>query len=300
MELIGFIHGRDENMQKNGMFRLAMFGGYNKEDVNNYIQTMENDMETVKLKSKKENTELKVELQKVRGDKEELEKKLEQYQKQEREDETEQEKNIEMPQHIQEEVERLKKENTKLKELLLDTKAEKARILEEKKKIQEKLTQAKDVKTNEERSQQLENEIRILKEKKEQYEEDYCAIAKVLEDARKSAQSMEEDAKKRAEELIAKAQRESDFLRENLKIHVDKDLEDKGIRLMAAKYKIESYRREINDTQQKLYNLYTDMGKMVENMPQRLEQLWEGDTYFQIPLQGESSEHEEHHKETDH
>ena len=56
---------------------------------------------------------------------------------------------------------------------------------------------------------------------------------------------------------------------------MDKELEDRGIRLMAAYYKIDDYRKEIDSVQQKLYNLSSDPGKMVDGMPQRLEQLWE-------------------------
>ena len=51
---------------------------------------------------------------------------------------------------------------------------------------------------------------------------------------------------------------------------------------MAAKYKIETYRKEINSTQQKLYTLYSDMGKLVEGMPQSLEQLWNETAYPDI------------------
>lgn len=56
---------------------------------------------------------------------------------------------------------------------------------------------------------------------------------------------------------------------------MDKELEDRGIRLMAAYYKIDDYCKEIDSVQQKLYNLSSDPGKMVDGMPQRLEQLWE-------------------------
>ena len=69
---------------------------------------------------------------------------------------------------------------------------------------------------------------------------------------------------------------------------------------MAAKYKIEAYRKEINSTQQKLYNLYSDMGKMVDNMPQRLEQLCDGDAYSDLLSQdGETGKSEDNNTALD-
>ena len=44
-------------MAKKTLFRAALFGGYNKEDVHEYIQTLENEIEAVKgfkQKGKKE------------------------------------------------------------------------------------------------------------------------------------------------------------------------------------------------------------------------------------------------------
>ncbi|HIR25480.1 MAG TPA: hypothetical protein IAB34_08250 [Candidatus Egerieimonas faecigallinarum] len=248
-------------MQNDELFRTSFFGGYNKEDVLKYIQAVENNIQSIKNSYQKE-------------------------------------------------IEELKKENERLKSLLQEEGKEEL-IQEEQNsseeelryqldKVQEELKQYKSVGINTEKSHQLEMEIQTLTEKKEQYEEEYHAITKVLEDARISAKKIEEDAQKRAEEILSEAQKESQALKERLKSQIDKDLEDKGIRLMAAKYKIEAYRKEINSTQQKLYNLYSDMGKMVDNMPQRLEQLWDGDAYSDLLSQdGETGKSEDNNTALD-
>lgn len=268
-------------MQERGMFRVNIFGGYNKEDVNNYIQILENDMEAIKIKNNMENMELKSEFQKLQEENKMLIEKLGQCRQQEDEEQLKVKEGREIPQDALDELEYLQQENKRLKELLKNSKTEETNDLEEKLDMQE----------------QMKQEIQILQDNKKRYEEEYKAIVKVLEDAKLSARSIEEETKKRADEIIANAQKEAELFREKLKFQIDKELEDKGIRLMAAKYKIESYRKNINEIQQKVFNLYTDMGKMVENMPQRLEQIWEGDTYFQISMQAESTEQEENNKE---
>lgn len=267
-------------MQSNGVFRAALFGGYNKEDVMNYIQAMENDMEAVKLRGKKESSELKVEIQKLTEEKEMLEQRVKELQAQAQ--------SRDADAKVQEErvPAESAREDSALKEELAGARrkaADAADLRRRLQKAEEELRRFQNVGINAEKSRRLEDEIALLKEKKERCEEEFQAITRVLSDARKSAEKIEEDAKKRAKELLDQARSESEELKARLKTQIDKDLENKGIRLMAAKYKIEAYRKEINATQQKLYHLYNDMGKMTDSMPQRLEQLWEGDEYFALP-----------------
>ena len=135
-------------MQNEELFRTSFFGGYNKEDVLKYIQAVENNIQSIKNSYQKE-------------------------------------------------IEELKKENERLKSLLQEEGKEEL-IQEEQNsseeelryqldKVQEELKQYKSVGINTEKSHQLEMEIQTLTEKKEQYEEEYHAITKVLEDARISA-----------------------------------------------------------------------------------------------------------------
>lgn len=241
-------------MQNEELFRTSFFGGYNKEDVMKYIQAIENNVQSIKNSCQKEMEELKQENEKLKL-------------------------------LLQEEG-----KGSLTQEIQNNSELELREQLDE---MQKKLNQYEFIDDNNDKSQQLQIEIQTLTEKKKKYEEEYQAIAKVLEDARLSAHKIEEDAKKRAEEILLEARKESEELKERLKTHIDKDLEDKGIRLMAAKYKIEAYRKEINNTQQKLYNLYSDMGKMVENIPQRLEQLWDGDVYSELLFQERKTEKKE-------
>ena len=255
--------------------RTALIGGYNKEDVREYIQAMEKEAEVAKFGFQSELTGLKAELKKTEEEKGNLENLIREYEKRLEEYGDTHEINPDRSDLYGEDLNALKVENEDLRQQIADLETEKLLLIESKKRMEEQLEGLIADQTVVQENIQLEEEMRQLKEKKEKYEEDYNAIAKVLEDARSSARYIQEEAQKQAEEIIAQAKKKSDELIEYRKAQIDKELEDKGIRLMAAKYKIDAYRKEINSTQQKLYNLYSDMGKMIEEMPKRLEQLWE-------------------------
>ena len=255
--------------------RTALIGGYNKEDVREYIQAMEKEAEVAKFGFQSELTGLKAELKKTEEEKGNLENLIREYERRLEEYGDTHEINPDRSDLYGEDLNALKVENEDLRQQIADLETEKLLLIESKKRMEEQLEGLKADQTVVQENIQLEEEMRQLKEKKEKYEEDYNAIAKVLEDARSSARYIQEEAQKQAEEIIAQAKKKSDELIEYRKAQIDKELEDKGIRLMAAKYKIDAYRKEINSTQQKLYNLYSDMGKMIEEMPKRLEQLWE-------------------------
>lgn len=259
--------------------RTALIGGYNKEDVREYIQAMEKEAEVTKFGFQSELIGLKEELKKAEEEKENRENLIREYERRLEEHGNIHDNVPDRSDLFGEDLNTLKAENEDFRQQIADLETEKFLLIESKKRMEEQLKGLKADRTvvqeDIQENIQLEEEMRQLKEKKEKYEEDYNAIAKVLEDARLSARYIQEEAQKQAEEIIAQAKKKSEELIEYRKAQIDKELEDKGIRLMAAKYKIDAYRKEINSTQQKLYNLYSDMGKMIEEMPKRLEQLWE-------------------------
>lgn len=256
-------------------FRTVVFGGYNKEDVHEYLQRIEKDSEVAKFGYQNEIKELKTELEENKKDNVKLEEIIRIYKQK-----LEELENKESSGHTQaeiyiEELKKQKRENENLRQKFVKLEAERKLLFENNRSMKEELDKLNAVGINSEKNMQLEDEIQQMQEEKAKYEEDFQAIKKVLQDARLSAQYIQEEAQKKAEEIINSAKKESRDLIERRKMQIDKELEDRGIRFMAAKYKMETYRKEINDTQQKLYNLYSDMGKMIEGMPQRLEQLWD-------------------------
>lgn len=263
-------------------FRIAIFGGYNKEDVHEYLETLEKESEMEIFGYQNKISELNEENKKLQEDKNSLENIIQQYKT--KIDDAGSEKVKDNSAEIEKYIAELKnqmRENEKLRQEIAGLEADKYLLIENKKRAEMML---EELKANEiqKNDNQLEDEIQQLKEKKEKYDDDFQAITKVLEDARLSARHIEEQAQKKSEEMLAKAKEECEEILKFRKTKIDKELEDKGIRLVAAKYKIEAYRKEINSTQQKLYNLYSDMGKLVDGMPQCLEQLWDEEGYIGI------------------
>ena len=51
-------------MGKKDIFRTAVLGGYQKEDVMDYIRSLENEKETIRVLTKKESSGIKAQLEK--------------------------------------------------------------------------------------------------------------------------------------------------------------------------------------------------------------------------------------------
>lgn len=59
-------------MEDKDIFRTAIFGGYQKEDVTDYIRSLENENETIRILANKEKSELRIQLEKEKAHSEEL------------------------------------------------------------------------------------------------------------------------------------------------------------------------------------------------------------------------------------
>ena len=82
--------------------------------------------------------------------------------------------------------------------------------------------------------------------------------------------------------MIETAKVETEKQKDIIAARINAQLEEKGIQLIAAKYKIEQYIKEIESAQQGLFNINSRMMKMVQNMPVRLDDYWEGEHYREL------------------
>ncbi|HJB27873.1 MAG TPA: hypothetical protein IAA06_03660 [Candidatus Blautia faecavium] len=262
-------------MSNGGEFRTSLFGGYNKEDVRSFVQELERNAEVTKFEYEKEIVGLRGKLKKAQEEKELLQNQIQNYNAGMRKSgEARDMDDAALDSYLQD-LNDQKQQNELLMQRIRELENQNISLSETKASAEKQLEELKNSETSLERNIQMEGEIRQLQEKKEKYEAELSAITKVFEDARMSAQYIQEEAQRQAQEILNQAEKESQELLERRKNEMDKELEDRGIRLMAARYKIDAYRKEIDSAQQKLYNLSSDLGKMVDGMPQRLEQLWE-------------------------
>ena len=288
-------------MAKNDLFRVALFGGFNKEDVQEYMKTLVNEIEAIKVLHQKEKNELlrKIEEGKTAAaESEELEALKGELEKKASEAESLRSavlRKEEEAAQLQRALDKSAEEHTLLEEELkkqredpADERAQQelAELETENRRLEKQLEEA------EKRLLKLEAEAEQLREEKEQEILDRETIAKVLENAYRNADLIREDGEKEREPMLKEAVAEAEKQREEIVSKVNSELEAKGIQLMAAKHKIEHYMKEVNSAQQGLYNIYMRMNRMMENMPLRLDDYWKGDQY-KVMIQKKTEEPQE-------
>lgn len=232
-------------MADNRLFRSALFGGYNKEDVDEYIKSMEHEIESIKVLHQREKNELM--------------KKLEGQQQNEAQvpAQTEETGRMEI-QILKEETEKLRKENEDLK-LKLKAEQEKTIGWEENTATENTTTENTAAKNDD-----------LF---------DYATVSKIMEEARKSGEQIIAESRKKAEKIMEEAGKDADEQKKRIERRINAQLEEKGIQLIAAKYKIQQYAKEIESAQQGLCDLNSRIREMAENMPVRLDNYWEGEHY---------------------
>ncbi len=360
-------------MAKDEIFRVSVFGGFNKEDVKEYILSLESEIESLKILHQKEKNELlqKLSAAEERGDKEDILPKL----RHELEEKDAQIKSMKdaLEQTVQaavpaerEECERRLKEKEesfqtreeKWKTEIADLEKTYQRLLSEERKEKEALQKQMEAYGKQEMEQNAAAEderIKLLKEAKNQAEAekeaalkaladyrngnadreetvreleeykqraaaekqdlekqvallqaqkldaeakiaqmeeeqeksfmDYQTISKVLEDANRSAKLIKEEARQEKERLLREAHLQIEKEKSEVVSKVNAELENKGIQLVAAKYKIEQYTKEVKRIQENMYQLTTRMENMVSHMPVRLDDYWKGEHYEKLEEQ---------------
>ena len=136
-------------------------------------------------------------------------------------------------------------------------------------------------------AQKLDAEAKIAQMEEEQEKSfmDYQTISKVLEDANRSAKLIKEEARQEKERLLREAHLQIEKEKSEVVSKVNAELENKGIQLVAAKYKIEQYTKEVKRIQENMYRLTTRMENMVSHMPVRLDDYWKGEHYEKLEEQ---------------
>lgn len=276
-------------MAQSGTFRTALFGGYNRDDVEEYIQNMEHEIETVKLLHRKEKLELMRRVEESEGElsaaRLELEAARSHLENTDSQAEEPGPDSLDAPEgesaadSAPSDAEESAAEEREAFNMLQEDLLKEEKRDDEEKEAFARLKEAYD---------SLEKENQELKERLADRDDlfDYDTVIKIMEEARTNADLIEKEAKERADKMLeeakSRAMEEEERQRRKIASRVNAQLEEKGIQLMAAKYKIEQYIKRISDTQQGLYLLNERMEKMVEDMPVRLDDYWEGEEFRQL------------------
>ena len=279
----------------NSLFRKSFFGGWKKEDVEEYIQNLEHEIESIKVMHQKEKNDLL--------------KKVEEY---EENGTTGENVDIQLRRTLEEVTQKLNRSEQEKMELLKEKEIweeEKAQKQKREDETEKHFKQNADQEETEWKRENLklreENEMlkkQIQKQQEESYRKDhkpaedmepffdYDTVSKIIEQANQNAEVIKKEAELEAKQILEDVQKEAEYERGRIASKVNSQLEEKGIQLMAAKYKIEQYVKELDSLQQGMYNLSSRMSKLVNTMPVRLDDYWEGEHYRMLENRKTSSD----------
>lgn len=253
-------------MAGNNLFRTVMFGGYNRQDVNEYIQSLEYEVEAGKKARQEE---------KLRREREEKEREQEE---------------VEIP-LLRQEIERLNRELeiARAENENGGSGAEAETGSEDAEENGEAFTEyVRKIQTLEEELEETLKENEKLRAERQRTgrsgkgEEgdnifSYDTVKRIMEDAHRNADLITKEAKQKADRIVKEAEEEAEKQKELIVERINAQLDEKGIQLIAAKYKIEQYMKDVSNASQALYNIYTHMSGVLETMPTRIDNYWEGD-----------------------
>ena len=95
--------------------------------------------------------------------------------------------------------------------------------------------------------------------------EDGRIAKRILEDARRAAEKIKEEAKLERQMIIQEALEEAEEKKKEAVERMNMELEKNGIRLLAARMKIERCAQDVKNTQEKLERMCRAMGRMLED-----------------------------------
>ena len=208
-------------------FRTSFLNGYSRKDVDEYVEFLVNELDSLKEETarmleeqKQKMSELELRITQEQEEKEKLLKKVHDSEEQANQ------KNIEREEKVRNMEEKLRKYEESCEAV--------PRVMAMAQTDAEKIVSA--AKTN---------------------------AGQILSDARENAKRMSEEADKEVFALRKKTEEE---------LQARKEIEERNY--MAAKYKLKEYLDSLNATQSRLISTYNELGKLVNQMPIRLEDVF--------------------------
>ncbi len=278
-------------------FRTALFNGYQKAAVDEYLEDLTQELEY-----------LREDAQKVQ-DVDRLRSRLEQLE----------EENESLQQQLQEHSELLRNEKSKHEQLLSEHEKQLAdvtnQLADEKKKNEDKEYQLNAMALQLQELQQKEEEFqkerqRLVEmntqyteteEKLKKYENDYSDFMELMVNMKTQARQIITDAQADAEEILLMARKDADDItasaqadaekitdiakvkamdhRQNVEKELKKKQDEESLKFQLARYKIAGYLESLNRTQNKLIEVYEEFGRLVGQLPLRLGDVFSGEDF---------------------
>ena len=288
------------------LFRTAVIGGYNREEVDDCFSAMTEELGRLKkvvAGNQEKDTEvedkLRKDLEAEKAEKQDLLRRIEELQAQEQQPEQERQELEAAKANLEEERQQLEAakaqfgaEKEQLEAAREQFGAEKAQLEAEKKELEEEhqktaelmreLAELKEQRPEQEKQPETGEEedkaapagvdpayVAELEKKVEKYERSYVYFADFMEDARQEASN-----------IVGTAQKDAQAYQQNAEAEIAAQKEEQSKNYMVAKYKLMEYIDSVNDAQSRLIGVYNELGSLVNRMPLQLK-----DVFSESPME---------------
>lgn len=162
----------------------------------------------------------------------------------------------------------LAKERQTVQELWAKVDAEK----EQKIQLQEEINRLQEEKNKHET--ELKEELESMRKRVEEHENNYDVVSRVLVMAQKDADEKVREARKEAGRITDEAKMETFIFKQKAETEIQERYENGRKQFAYAKGKLVESMNSINQTHEKLTEVYNELGELLQNMPVKIETLF--------------------------
>lgn len=279
-------------------FRTALFNGYQKNAVDDYLEDLMREMDDLREDALKAQSvdRFRTQLEEIRQENEHLQEQLkEQSQKLETESEQRQ-------QMISEHEQQLLEEKRQLDDMARMLKDRERQLAEKQQQIQQLQQREDTLKAEQQRFSSLSEQYAETEEKLKRYENDYSSFMDLMVNMKTQARQIVTDAQADAEKILIMAKKDADNItssarsdaekitdqaklsaldyQQNVEKELKKKQEEESLKFQLARFKIAGYLESLNQSQNKLIEVYEEFGSLVGQLPLRL-----GDVFSEEPFE---------------
>ena len=257
-------------------FRTALFNGYQKNAVDEYVEDLMHELEDLREDALKAQSagQLRAQLDEIRQENERLQESLQEKSRR-LEEEAEQKQRL-----VAEHEKQLSDGEQRLADIDRELKEKEQLLKEKEEQLQKFLQRENALEAERQRFASLNDQYEENEEKLKRYENDYSSFMDLMVNMKSQARQIVTDAQSEAEKITDKAKLEALDYRQNVEKELKKKKEDESLKFQLARFRISEYLESLNRSQNKLISVYEEFGRLVGQLPLRL-----GDVFSDEPFE---------------
>ena len=279
-------------------FRTALFNGYQKNAVDEYVEDLMHELEDLREDALKAQSagQLRAQLDEIQQENERLQESLQEKSRR-LEEEAEQKQRL-----VAEHEKQLSDGEQRLADIDRELKEKEQLLKEKEEQLQKFLQRENALEAERQRFASLNDQYEENEEKLKRYENDYSSFMDLMVNMKSQARQIVTDAQSDAEEILLMAKKDADVItssaqseaekitdkaklealdyRQNVEKELKKKKEDESLKFQLARFRISEYLESLNRSQNKLISVYEEFGRLVGQLPLRL-----GDVFSDEPFE---------------